>query len=627
MKKSVGAMNKSCCLAAVVAFIGISGGNCFAQGWVVLPIREYEALRAQAYPIERGPEAPPVEATLTRVDYDLRVDGTAATGSARLTIDVLKDGWVRVPIPPGLLVREARLGTELVSLIPAQGSGDQLAAILSKKGRSVLALDVAFTVGSAGGEERLSLPVGSSGITAASVAIAQPDIEVKVTGGLAPENTAKPAAKWTTYANGSEPLVFFWHKNKTEEQHVELPPRMRGSLTQLFGLGEDSASVNAEVQIEVLQGAASEVKIAVPDNVTIDQVPGALVADWDVKNGELVVHLLDPVEHSVAFTVAGEMRAAREGKLAIPLLRLLDAERETGGVAVEVLGAGEIKDAKLQGLETTDASQLGQMVASRQSPSLTAFRPLPGAGKRGLEVEVARYTQQAMLTANVEEARYRALITADGKTLVEAKYAVRNNQRDFVKITLPMGAVVWSASVAGKPVHPGEAPDGGMLIPLDKNRAGEEALLFPVEILYLARGDEWSAKGRAALTLPAMDLPVSRTAVVLYYPPLFRVNAEAGAFRMQPYEAPTSEALNGQAAPMQTGLGVVSQNAAQRETQALADRYRNRSGPGRPAASSPVRVSFPAVGPSMFLVSELTGESQGSEIGLSYQKAKDGGAQ
>ena len=165
-----------------------------------------------------------------------------------------------------------------------------------------------------------------------------------------------------------------------------------------------------------------------------------------------------------------------------------------------------------------------------------------------------------------------------------------------------------------------------MLIPLDKNRAGEEALLFPVEILYLARGDEWSAKGRAVLTLPAMDLPVSRTAVVLYYPPLFRVNAEAGAFKMQPYEAPTSEALNGQVTPLRTGSGE-AQNAAQRETQALADRYRNRSGQGRPMATSPVRVSFPAVGPSMFLVSELTGESQGSEIGLSYQKAKDGGAQ
>jgi len=42
------------------------------------------------------------------------------------------------------------------------------------------------------------------------------------------------------------------------------------------------------------------------------------------------------------------------------MLRLLGNERDTGGVAVEVLGAGEIKDIKAQGLEDADASDLGE---------------------------------------------------------------------------------------------------------------------------------------------------------------------------------------------------------------------------------------------------------------------------
>ncbi len=80
-----------------------------AAGWVVIPVEEYRVLRAKAYPVEHDPEPPPVEATLTRVDYDLRIPGDLATGRASLTVDVLKDGWVRVPVPAGLLVREARL--------------------------------------------------------------------------------------------------------------------------------------------------------------------------------------------------------------------------------------------------------------------------------------------------------------------------------------------------------------------------------------------------------------------------------------------------------------------------------------------------------------------------------------
>ena len=60
-----------------------------------------------------------------------------------------------------------------------------------------------------------------------------------------------------------------------------------------------------------------------------------------------------------------------------------------------------------------------------------------------------------MLMANIEEARYEVLMSDDGKTLTLARYAIRNNQRNFVKIALPPGAIVWSASLGGKPARPG----------------------------------------------------------------------------------------------------------------------------------------------------------------------------
>jgi hypothetical protein len=87
-----------------------------------------------------------------------------------------------------------------------------------------------------------------------------------------------------------------------------------------------------------------------------------------------------------------------------------------------------------------------------------------------LSVNVARYDQQAVLMANVEEARYQVLMSTDGKELVQARYAVRNNQRNFVKVTLPPGAAVWSVTLAGRPVRPGQSPDGSLLLPLEKSR-------------------------------------------------------------------------------------------------------------------------------------------------------------
>jgi hypothetical protein len=642
----------------VVAALSIFSANLSAQsgehspGWVVLPVEEYRTLHERAYPIECEPEPPPVEATLTRVDYDLRINGETtagelASGRATLTIDVLKDGWVRVPIPAGLLVREARLDGKLVSLVPSGSGkgGGQLSALLSHAGRAVLLLDIALPVTSSAGEESIALPSTASGVTRASVQLPRQGVDVRLAGGLLSEKSESTAgSKWIAYGRGNEALAFTWRR-KTEDHRATQPLRLRGSLTQLLGLGEDATSINAEVNLEVTQGAAHEVKIEVPEKVTVNQVLGAMVADWEVSGGVLSVKFLEPVEQAARFVITGETRVPRDGDIAIPLLRLMNAERETGGVAVEVLGAGEIKDVKTEGLESADATDLGELVANRQSPSLAAFRFRSGDGKiaRALKVKIARYTPQAVLMANVEEARYRVLVSSQGKTFVEARYAVRNNQRNFLKVTLPLGATLWSASLSGRPVRPGQAPDNGILLPLDKARAGEDAPPLAVEIVYLMRGTAWNEKGQFQLPLPALDLPVSRTGLLVYHPPLFRVTAEPGSFRSAPYENPVSTALAGQQEDSRIVAGLAGSpqpppppldsdmkdesklKRPQSETEALLDKFKADSLTGNRAGILPIHVSFPAFGPSLFLVSELTGENRAPSVVFSFQRDKKAG--
>jgi hypothetical protein len=610
-----------------------------SSGWVVIPIDEYRDLHARAYPAEHEAEPPSVDATLTRVDYDLRSNDEIATGRAELTVDVLKDGWVRIPIPPGLLVREAQLDGKSLGLVSGGSGkgGGQVSALLSHPGRAVLVLSIALPVTATAGEESISLPPTQSGMTRASLQLGRPDVDVKVGGGLLTEKSeANRESKWMAYGRGTEPLTFSWRR-KTEDHHSSLPLRMRGSLTELVSLGEDSTAMVAEAEVQVTQGEARAVKIHLPASININQVSGAAVADWEMQGGDLVVSFLEPVAQSTRFVVSGETRLARDGQVEIPLFRLLDAERETGGVAVEVLGAGEIKDPKSQGLEDADATDLGEMVTSRQSPSLAAFRFRNGdPATRALTLNIVRYTQQAVLLANVEEARYRVLLSNDGKSLVQARYAVRNNQRNFVKITLPAGATVWSAALSGKPVKPGQAPDGSLLVPLEKARGGEEAPEFVVEIVYFTRGVKWEDKGNFAVTLPALDLPVSRTGLLVYYPPLFKVSAEPGIFRTETYENPSSVAFNlNIEVGTGSGIGGVGVNAeeldqkqktADRDTKALADKFFAKSQGARAKGILPIKVSFPAFGPSLFLVAELTSASQVPTSSLSYQRGKKGGA-
>ena len=627
-----------------------------ASGWVVIPVEEYRVLRAKAYPVEHDPEPPPLDATLTRVDYDLRVVGDLAAGRASLIVDVLKDGWVRVPVPAGLLVREARLDGKQVSLVsgtPGKG-GAHVSALLSHAGRSVLLLDVDVPILTSAGDESISLPSTDSGVTRAVVQLPRQGVDIRIGGGLLSEKSETSGdTRWLAYARGNEALTFTWRR-KTEDHHVELPLRLRGSLTQLTSLAEDATSIYAEANLEIVQGAAREVHIQLPEKVTINQVSGAMVADWEMKGGELAVTFLEPVEHSARFVILGETRLPRDGLIDIPLMRLLNTERDTGGVAVEILGAGEIKGQKTQGLEDADASDLGDMVASRQSPALFAFRARSGeaGATRSLSVNVVRYDQQAVLMANIEEARYQVLMSADGKELVQARYAIRNNQRNFVKVTLPPGAAVWSVTLAGRPVRPGQSPDGSLLLPLEKSRGGDDAPAFAVEILYLAKATSWQEKGHEKVTLPALDLPISRTGLLLYYPPLFHVTAEPGTFRAQEYENPVSAALEPVVVGTGSGGGLgpppatpqskefdrLEQYAGLRSsegkrddkdkkdaTQALLDSFRAKSSAGKVSGILPVNVSFPAFGPSIFLVSELTSENQFPAAEFNFQRDKKGG--
>jgi hypothetical protein len=246
-----------------------------------------------------------------------------------------------------------------------------------------------------------------------------------------------------------------------------------------------------------------------------------------------------------------------------------------------------------------------------------------------------------MLMANIEEARYEVLMSDDGKTLTLARYAIRNNQRNFVKIALPPGAVVWSASLGGKPARPGQASDGSLLLPLEKGHGGEDTPVFAVEILYVSKATNWTDKGKVRLTLPALDLPVSRTGLLLYYPPLFQVTADTGAFRTEAYSAPSSTAFSPpipMAAPV-TGAFGGPQNKQfdqleqysqlkskdDKTTQDLLDKYRAKSSGGKVTGILPVGISFPVFGPSTFLVSELTVENQAPIADFTYQKDKKRG--
>ncbi len=292
-------------------------GAASTDGWVVLPVSEYTALKRAASPAEPEPAAPPVEATLSRIDYDLKVDGDLATGEARLTVDVIKNGWVRVAMPDGLMVRDAKLDGRPVNLAmnPTDKGPGRADLLLSKTGRSILTLKIVAPVTTVAGTDILHLPVSNSAVSHATIELVRQDVDVRITGGLLLEHSDGPGgSRWVANGHGGEPLTFAWRR-KVDEVRSNQPLRLRGSVTQLVGLGEDATQINAEVQIEVVQGLADDVRVKLPEQLTVNQVSGATVADWDVSGNELKVSFIEPVQKTARFTLTRRVAAAALGQV------------------------------------------------------------------------------------------------------------------------------------------------------------------------------------------------------------------------------------------------------------------------------------------------------------------------
>jgi hypothetical protein len=107
--------------------------------------------------------------------------------------------------------------------------------------------------------------------------------------------------------------------------------------------------------------------------------------------------------------------------------------------------------------------------------------------------------------------------------------------------------------------------------------------------------------------------------MALHYSARFRVEPSAGAFRADVDSGPTAEALRHQGLNMRVSVERGA-GRAPRGLQELVDRFQKEAGARIVAGALPVHVTFPNVGPSLFLASELTAETAAPVIELTVRR-------
>ena len=126
-----------------------------------------------------------------------------------------------------------------------------------------------------------------------------------------------------------------------------------------------------------------------------------------------------------------------------------------------------VQVAESRDVETTEVQDLPpELTDLTTSPILFGFsftRP------PALSVTIARHESIELLSTLIDEVQASSVFIEDGIELTKMKLWLRNNTRQYLKVTLPKGALLTHSLIDGQPIRPALTGDGG-----------EEALLFPL---------------------------------------------------------------------------------------------------------------------------------------------------
>jgi hypothetical protein len=261
-------------------------------------------------------------------------------------------------------------------------------------------------------------------------------------------------------------------------------------------------------------------------------------------------------------------RSITDSRASAPFVSFKNTQRETGEVLIEGAGTMELTATEGGGLKRMDVRETNPYLRSlAHYPPQAAFRFHRQTDETPtLALAWTRFPDSSVLAAIAENAEVTTLVTSEGRSLTEIKLTVKNQAQPFLKVTLPAGATILSADVAGEKVKPVTGPDGDR-VPLLRSGFRPTGA-YEISFVIMHAGTPFAKKGGSELSLPRMDVPINLLQWEIFLPEQYKVKDFGGdvlAANLVPttFESDKEVAEYGAAiaAPRGTGGGIGSGRA------------------------------------------------------------------
>lgn len=366
------------------------------QQGVFLPYKEFQKLWRAAQGRPAGVAEAPFEYLISTARFQGKVKEELATFRLRLTIDILAEGWVQVPVGlGGVAVSEATLleagNTKIVPLLRVV-DGEYI-FITKGKGRYVLALDFVRQLETKPGLAVLNYRIPPAAITTLELLIPEENLKVDVEPMLAATTSQVKlddanATRLQAFLGSTKQVRLSW-KPRTEAA-PELEPVIICEQFQHINVAEALISYEVKLNYSIHRGGVDSFTIQLPGGFRVTGVDGANIARWDViplftvpelgtnaKSKQIAqtlkVKLFSPAKDKYTLTVKME-RFLQEAQAQVPLVPITTDEvlRRSGliGITYSPRRLVHLKDVK--NLARVDTGQLPKNLQNQ--PGVTAYR-------------------------------------------------------------------------------------------------------------------------------------------------------------------------------------------------------------------------------------------------------------
>ncbi|MFH1464182.1 MAG: hypothetical protein ABIO70_07335 [Pseudomonadota bacterium] len=441
--------------------------------------------------------------------------GTESRISLDLDLRALQPGWVDLPVTGGVVaVERAILDGAPVALADRADGTRWLTARLSGQHHLVI------TGSAATPASQLALPLPGAART--EVRVAEPGWDLSVEGGLPLEDGAilLPEARQAALS---------W---RPEAPPAPKPRVVVVESATAVAFDESGLEGRATLRYRVAHGSLTEVAFRLPGGCDSVQVSGPGVASSEVQGERVLVHLARPLEGAFELQVAFRAPPPADDRAhPAPLVVPEDVNQHEGWLTLARADTAMLVPEPGPGLSPVASFALPGWASALVPGTPVVSYHLEGRSPR-IGFRMLRYDPVPAPPTVVDEARYQLATTAHGRALLKARYQVRNDRNQYLRLVPPKGFTVLGVRVAGQVRQPVRDPDGGVFIPLEKSVESLQGLVsFPVDVYLLGKEEAWAARGTRHIATPAVDAPVASARWEVWLPVDVEEREVAGSAR------------------------------------------------------------------------------------------------